>query len=353
MREYSCDHSVQRASGALVDAESGYAIGMTSDPAERDWQAAIRRYPQLRGVLDLCRQRMSPEAHGDAPRWLAALDGLPGVRPRDVALGDTVRIGSSDELTDEQLGVLEESLRALHPWRKGPFEFFGIHIDTEWRSDWKWRRIKDVLGDLDGARILDVGAGNGYYGWRMLESGAAFVLGVDPTIVFNMQHRAATFYLGDLAEHNVLLPIRFEELPAGPEFDLAFSMGVIYHRKDPREHIARLRSHLTPGGTIVIESLVVGPGHAPYLDPGDRYARMRNVWCVPTVEILQVWLAEAGFVDPMVVSIDRTSTGEQRSTEWMRFDSLAAALDPDDRIRTVEGHPAPVRAVLMARKAGA
>ena len=39
---------------------------------------------------------------------------------------------------------------------------------------------------------------------------------------------------------------------------------------------------------------------------------------------------------------------EQRSTEWMRFDSLASALDPNDSGRTVEGWPAPERALLLA-----
>lgn len=309
-----------------------------------------QRYPEIRDVLGLCGERMASGAHGDSPRWLAALAALPDVRPGDFLLGDSIRIGSPADLAPDQAAALETSLRALHPWRKGPFEFFGVHIDTEWRSDWKWRRIADAVGNLTGARVLDVGAGNGYYGWRMLGAGADHVLGVDPTILFNMQHRVASYYLADLAERNALLPLRFEELPAGPKFDVAFSMGVIYHRKDPCEHIERLHSHVAPGGRVVIETLIVGPEYAPWLEPDGRYARMGNVWRVPTVEAVQVWLAEAGFIDAQVVSVERTTTDEQRTTDWMRFESLAAALDPDDPLRTVEGHPAPVRAVLMARK---
>lgn len=309
----------------------------------------MTRFPELQAVAELCRQRMSPDHHGDAPRWLEALDSLPDVSPGDVSLGDTVCIGSSADMTESQRDALEACLRELQPWRKGPFDFFGVKIDTEWRSDWKWGRIAPALGDLQGARILDVGAGNGYYGWRMLDAGADLVLGVDPTILFNMQHRAACFYLPELAGRNALLPIRFEELPAGPEFDVVFSMGVVYHRKDPREHIARLRSHVAPGGSVVVETLVTGVEHSPWLEPARRYARMRNVWIVPTVETLQVWLAEAGFGGISVVSVDRTTTDEQRTTDWMRFESLAEALDPDDPKRTVEGYPAPVRAVVTGR----
>ena len=64
------------------------------------------------------------------------------------------------------------------------------------------------------------------------------------------------------------------------------------------------------------------------------------------------WLAGAGFTDGRVVDITRTTLDEQRSTEWMRFESLREALDPRDPLRTVEGHPAPVRAIVIAHKPG-
>jgi len=50
------------------------------------------------------------------------------------------------------------------------------------------------------------------------------------------------------------------------------------------------------------------------------------------------------------VSVDVTSTDEQRSTAWMPYQSLADALDPDDPTLTIEGQPRPRRAVLLARK---
>ena len=183
----------------------------------------------------------------------------------------------------------------------------------------------------------------------MLEAGADHVVGVDPTILFSMQHRAVAKYLPELATRNTLLPIRFEELPAGPQFDVAFSMGVIYHRQDPHEHLARLRSHVVPGGRAVVESLVVDDEHAPFLEPDNRYARMRNVWKIPTVGTLSEWLVDAGFTDPAIIDVTQTTTDEQRTTDWMRFESLAEALDPANPARTVEGLPAPVRAVLAAR----
>jgi tRNA (mo5U34)-methyltransferase len=43
-----------------------------------------------------------------------------------------------------------------------------------------------------------------------------------------------------------------------------------------------------------------------------------------------------------------TTLDEQRPTAWINSASLDAFLDPADPGRTVEGHPAPVRAVLLA-----
>ena len=60
------------------------------------------------------------------------------------------------------------------------------------------------------------------------------------------------------------------------------------------------------------------------------------------------WLGRCGFRDARLVDVTTTTTREQRSTEWMRFESLAECLDPEDQTRTREGHPAPRRAIVIA-----
>ena len=74
------------------------------------------------------------------------------------------------------------------PWRKGGFKFGQgdrlIHIDTEWRSDLKWDRILPYIGDLTGKRVLDVGGGSGYHGFRMVGAGASTVIVIDPSCLF-------------------------------------------------------------------------------------------------------------------------------------------------------------------------
>lgn len=286
------------------------------------------------------------DGHGDLPRWQATVDALPVLNAEQRELGEAFRLDGT--CAAAQRTALEQALKGLIPWRKGPFELFGVHVDTEWRSDWKWARVAPHL-DLAGKRVLDVGCGNGYYQWRMLGAGAKCVVGVDPNWLFFCQFLAIKRYLPELPAWH--LPLALEELPSRLEgFDTVFSMGVLYHRRSPIDHLLALKDCLVPGGELVLETLVVDGDVNTVLVPEDRYAQMRNVWFLPSVPALELWLRRAGFVDVRCVDVCVTSTEEQRSTEWMTFQSLPEFLDPQDRSRTVEGLPAPMRAVLLARK---
>ena len=132
------------------------------------------------------------------------------------------------------------------PWRKGPWSLYGVNIDTEWRSDWKWERVLPHLSDLTGRTILDVGCGSGYHMWRMIGAGARLAVGIDPTQLFLCQFEAVRKLLGnDQRAH--LLPLGIEQLPALNAFDTVFSMGVLYHRRSPLDHLWQLKDQLVPG----------------------------------------------------------------------------------------------------------
>jgi tRNA (mo5U34)-methyltransferase len=275
----------------------------------------------------ILRDRLTGRTHGDWARWNQAIEALPDAR------GDSSR--------------LRELLMELHPWRKGPLELDDVFIDTEWRSDWKWGRVRDAIAPLEGRNVLDVGSGNGFYALEMRKAGAAAVIGVDPTLLFAMQFLAINVFAQD--ESIFILPLRLEETPsANNAFDTTFSMGVLYHQRDPIAHLDHLRTTLRPGGQLVLETIYV-PGEESYAcTPADRYARMRNVWLLPTLVELTTWLRRSGFAKVEIIDTTITTTDEQRSTEWMTFESLQEALDPDDPTKTVEGWPAPHRVVVTA-----
>jgi tRNA (mo5U34)-methyltransferase len=195
--------------------------------------------------------------------------------------------------------------------------------------------------------VLDVGCGNGYHCWRMAGAGAHLVLGIDPTLLYLMQFLAVDHFLRVPAV--AVLPLALEALPAGMTgFDTVFSMGVLYHRRSPMDHLRDLRRLLRRGGELVLETLVLdGPGDR-VLVPEGRYSMMRNVWFIPAPDALVKWLGRNGFRNVRVLDVSTTTVREQRSTQWMRFKSLADFLDPDDPARTIEGLPAPRRGIFLA-----
>lgn len=291
----------------------------------------------------LCEKRF-----GDLAGWKTSLEKLPHVEQHFIDLTNEVRIGQPADCDEQTRAHIKSVLQELIPWRKGPYFIHDIHIDTEWRSDWKWDRVLPHLAPLKDRLILDVGCGNGYHCWRMLGAGAKRVIGIDPSPRFIVQFHMIKHFAG--ASYPIdILPLGIEDLPEKLQaFDTVFSMGVFYHRRSPMDHLLELKNTLRPGGQLVLETLVIDGKLGEALVPEGRYSMMNNVWFLPSCDTMLSWLRKMGFKEPRVVDVCPTTIEEQRATEWMRFHSLPEFLDPNNPSLTVEGHPAPVRAVFVA-----
>lgn len=295
-----------------------------------------------------CEQAFDPEKNGNLPRWLKLYDELPELETERVDF-QSAAVTCEGHLNESALELVDKTLRGLAPWRKGPFQIFDTFVDTEWRSNRKWERLEPHL-ELKNKLVLDVGCGNGYYGWRMLGRGADCVIGLDPSLLYVMQHAILRKILG-LHYSNFVLPAGDTMIPDNLRiFDTVFSMGVLYHRKSPLEHIQALSHALKAGGQVVLETLVIEGGDREVLIPDDRYAMMKNVWFLPSCGLLEQMMRKCGFEEVTVLDVTRTTVEEQRGTEWMTFDSLPEFLDPRDPSRTVEGYPAPLRAIVSGTR---
>jgi len=180
---------------------------------------------------------LNPERHGHLPEWLALLAQLPNLAASSIDFnGDMLRIGEPQDCDAETRELLKTQLKKLHPWRKGPYQIHHIFIDTEWRSDWKWQRVKPHITDLNHRVVLDVGCGSGYHSWRMLGAGAKLVIGIDPSLLSIVQFQTMQHFTGQ--QPIAVLPIGIELMPAQlQKFDSVFSMGVLYHRRSPIDHL--------------------------------------------------------------------------------------------------------------------
>ncbi len=335
-----------------------------TQPAAYDWLALLPEW--LNAIKD-------KRNYAHAPAYQASVARLPDLKAVSVDLNSnklTVNTNLSDSERKQTLALLKQ----LMPWRKGPFQIGSdatgngeidngqtnieqsqpIVIDTEWHSDWKWARVAPHLSSLQGRHVLDVGGGSGYHGWRM---GADTVIIVDPSCLFYHQFMAIRHFIGSADANNIgsyrthYIPVPLEALPEHSQlFDTVFSMGVLYHRQSPFEHLQLLKGQLVKGGELVLETLVIDGDANTVLVPHDRYAQMNNVYFIPSVAALIGWLKKAGFSNVRCVDVAVTSTEEQRKTDWMTYQSLSDFLDPDDQSKTIEGYPAPKRATLIATK---
>ena len=295
------------------------------------------------------KQAFDDSRHGLLADWKQTLTEIPDLTPSIRTLQDEIVIGCQNDINEAERQQLLTALKKLIPWRKGPYQLYGIHLDTEWRSDWKWDRLKNKITPLKNRLVLDVGCGNGYHCWRMLGAGARMVVGIDPYLLNVMQFQAIAKLYG--AAPVYVLPFGLEELPDNiAVFDTVFSMGVLYHRRSPIDHLLELKACLRPGGELVLETLVVEGDKNTALVPPGRYANMRNVWFLPSCDALTGWLERCGFANIVLQDITPTTIEEQRSTDWMPYHSLSNFLDDEHKDKTIEGLPAPVRAVFTAQK---
>lgn len=287
-------------------------------------------------------------SNGNAANWKQIITHLPEITPSLINLNHAVvKVGESSDIDEEMLQKLLAQLKEFHPWRKGPYNIFGIQVDTEWRSDWKWNRLQEHIAPLNNKLVLDVGCGNGYHCWRMLGTGARMVVGIDPLLLNVLQFQFIRKLVGEPPVY--VLPIGLEQIPeAINAFETVFSMGVLYHRRSPIDHLLELKNCLQPRGELVLETLVIEGKNGEALMPEGRYAKMRNVWFIPSCETLISWMQRCGFKNCRVIDVSTTTIEEQRSTEWMQFHSLKEFLNPENSELTCEGLPAPKRAIVLA-----
>lgn len=323
----------------MLDFTSLY-IELAKDARLQPWLSCL--IPQL--------EQWHNKPHKDRDRWFRALKKINYPMPNHLDLVHSVTAYCDPKLPEGERKKLTSLLQQFHPWRKGPYQLHGIHIDTEWRSDWKWERLLPHITPLTQRRVLDVGCGNGYHLWRMLGAGAQLAIGIDPSDLFIVQFEAVRRLLGQPTGIH-LLPLGIEQLPELNAFDTVFSMGVLYHRRSPLDHLVQLQNQLVSGGELILETLVIEGDEQSVLVPQGRYAQMHNVYFFPSSLALKTWLEKVGFVDVRIVDESITSIEEQRSTPWMTHHSLPDYLDPKDPSKTIEGHPAPRRAIIIANKA--
>ncbi len=114
-------------------------------------------------------------------------------------------------------------------------------------------RVVETLGIEPGDRIVDLGAGSGYFTFRLAdatgEDGIVYAVDTDAGLVGYLRERAAAE--GRRNVQAVAVAPDRPRLPAGA-IDLVFTCNTYHHLRDRPAYFARLLEALTPGGRVAI-----------------------------------------------------------------------------------------------------
>ena len=281
--------------------------------------------------------------------WYEQIQKLSQIEKSNLSIdyGDWFSVGKKEDLTSQEFDLIIDAAKKLIPWRKGPFNIFGLEIDSEWQSNIKYNLIRPFF-NLKDKVVADIGCNNGYYMFRMLEDKPKRLIGFDPSPL--------TLHQFEFINHFVKSDIVYEMLGVehlelyNHKFDFIFMLGVLYHRPDPVGTLKSLARGLNSKGEILIDTFMIDGEEELCLTPNKRYSKIPNIYFIPTIPALKNWLERAGFEDIEVLATTVTTSEEQRKTPWSFDQSLEDFLDENDKTKTVEGYPAPKRVYVKARK---
>ena len=146
----------------------------------------------------------------------------------------------------------------------------------------KFLQADDVIPELAGKRVLEIGCGTGYLLYRIKQLGAD-VTGVEP----------GSFGEGKYESQGVPIIREFFPTPAiAGQFDAIIIYAVLEHVEDPAQFLRTLAEHLTAEGKIVIAV----PNCEPYIATGDISMFIHEHWSYFSRTSLANTIAESGQV---------------------------------------------------------
>ena len=135
-------------------------------------------------------------------------------------------------------------------WKR--FAYSGLDRD-EWQQP---ERVVAALELRPGARVADVGAGGGYFTFRLADAvgptGLVYAVDVDPDMLDYLRERAA-----DEKRANVRVVEAAYDDPKLPDggVDLVLVVNTYHHIENRVDYFARVKRALAPGGRLAIVEL--------------------------------------------------------------------------------------------------
>ena len=300
-------------------------------------------------IIKRCNEQIKTFNNPNIDKFHEGYINLPTIQQiKTSSKNNDIRISGIKKLSTTQNIKIEKALEKMIPWRKGPFTFFNTKIDSEWQSNKKWNRLKKHLPNITNKNILDIGCGNAYTMFKLLDYNPSKIIGLDPSQVAIYQYFCVQKYYKEKSIH--FLPLGWDACEyIQNHFHLILCMGVFYHQQDPINMLKTIKKSLTKNGELILETLIINVKKEYILFPKSRYAKMRNIYYIPSITALENMIKKAGFKDIKILNINQTSIREQRSTKWTFQESLKDFIDPKNKNKTIEGYPSPKRIMIRCK----
>lgn len=207
-------------------------------------------------------------------------------------------------------GMPKESFSYVRRWQseldaRGWWHSFdlpdGTHIEGVNPIDSQKRRIRQfpIPEDLHGARVLDIGAWDGWFTFEMERRGAD-VVAVDNWD--NARFRQIHAALRSHADYRIMDVYDLTPASVG-RFDIVLFMGVLYHLKHPLLALERVCS--ITAGLAAVDSFILQeklrPGEKvpdrPIMEffENEEFGGQADNWCAPNLACLMAMCRTAGF----------------------------------------------------------
>jgi tRNA (mo5U34)-methyltransferase len=223
-----------------------------------------------------------------------------------------------------------------------------------------WAEVSELLPDLRGKRVLDVGCNDGFFLFACRQLGAEHVVGIEPHEHF-FNHAVLVNQLLDLGRITIRQMTAYDVGDELGRFDVTLALGLIYHLKSPLLFLERVAPITT--SMIVVETAIRnseedrknrerGAAGAPAMEfvensPAELHPEGGPNWWTPNVECVEAMLRVCGFPHTSVASEFILTPGPDRGpAEFGRAIVVGTKADPGHR-----EHPVPQGSLVRGRLA--
>ncbi len=127
------------------------------------------------------------------------------------------------------------------------------HYEDEERQEWqKPDEVISLLGDIENKIIMDLGAGSGYFAFRLQEVGAHVIAAeVDDRFVHYLKEKRDSLEISEL-EFDVRKVFFDDPLLNKEEVDVFFTVDTYHHIERRVDYLKKVFEGVKPGGQLIV-----------------------------------------------------------------------------------------------------